>query len=59
MKTTLSGIALAIATAILVSACTHRETRIVQPAIVAPAAPAGTTVIVPERDDPDVIVDVD
>ncbi|MGE4062773.1 MAG: hypothetical protein AB7E79_05345 [Rhodospirillaceae bacterium] len=57
MKKTFGGLALALTTAILVSACTHRETRIVQPAVVAPA-PAGTTVIVPERN-PDIIVDVD
>ena len=59
MYKTLNGVALAIVTAIIVSACTTRETRIVQPAVIAPAAPAGTTVIVPERDDPDIIVDVD
>jgi hypothetical protein len=59
MKKTLSGLALAVLTAIALSACTTRETRIIQPAVVAPAAPAGTTVIVPERDDPDIIVDVD
>jgi hypothetical protein len=58
MKKTLSGLALAVVTAIALSACTTRETRIVQPAVFAPAAPAGTTVIVPERD-PDIIVDVD
>ena len=57
MKKTLSGIALAIVTAIAASACTTRETRIIQPAVVAPA-PAGTTIIVPDND-PDVIVDVD
>lgn len=59
MTKTSSGVALAIATAIALSACTTRETRIIQPAVVAPAAPAGTTVIVPDRDDPDVIIDVD
>jgi hypothetical protein len=58
MNTTLSGLALAVVTAIALSACTTRETRIIQPAVVAPAAPAGTTVIVPEKD-PDIIVDVD
>lgn len=58
MKKTLSGVALAIVTALVASACTVRETRVVQPAVVAPAAPAGTTVIVPEKD-PDIIVDVD
>lgn len=58
MKKTLSGIALAVTTAIVLSACTVRETRVVQPVAVAPAAPAGTTIIVPERD-PDIIVDVD
>ena len=42
MKKTLSGLALAVVTAIALSACTTRETRIVQPAVVAPAAPAGT-----------------
>ncbi len=57
MKKTIGGLALAITTAILISACTTRETRIIQPAVVAPA-PAGTTVIVPERD-PDIIVDID
>jgi hypothetical protein len=56
MKKTLSGVALAIVTAMVVSACTVRETRVVQPAVMAP--PAGTTVVVPERD-PDIIVDVD
>jgi hypothetical protein len=58
MKKTLSGLALAVVTAIALSACTTRETRIIQPAVVAPAAPAGTTVIVPDKD-PDIIVDVD
>jgi hypothetical protein len=57
MKKTVSGLALAVVTAIALSACTTRETRIIQPAVVAPA-PAGTTVIVPNKD-PDVIVDID
>ncbi len=59
MKKTLSGLALAVLTAIALSACTTRETRIIQPAVIAPAAPAGTTVIIPDKDDPDIIVDVD
>ena len=55
MKKIMSGIALAVGAAIVVSACTTRETRIIQPVAV---APAGTTVVVPERE-PDIIVDVD
>jgi hypothetical protein len=58
MTKTLNGAAVAVLTLIALSACTTRETRIVQPVAVAPAAPAGTTVIVPERN-PDVIVDID
>jgi hypothetical protein len=58
MKKTLTGVALVIVTALAASACTTRETRIIQPAVAVPAAPAGTTVIVPERD-PDIIVDID
>jgi hypothetical protein len=57
MKKTISGITFALITVIAVSACTTRETRIVQPAVVAPAA-AGTTVVVPDRN-PDIVVDVD
>ncbi len=58
MKKTLTGLALALVTAMTVSACTTRETRIIQPAVAVPAAPvAGTTVIVPNKD-PDVIVDI-
>lgn len=57
MKKTLNGAALAVLTLIALSACTTRETRIVQPVAVAPAS-SGTTVIVPDRD-PDVIVDID
>jgi len=56
MKKTISGVTFALVTVIAVSACTTRETRIVQP-VVAPAA-AGTTVVVPDRN-PDIIVDVD
>ncbi len=57
MKKTLTGFAVVIVTAIAASACTTRETRIIQPAVAVPAAPASTTVIVPE-DKPDIIVDV-
>ncbi len=57
MKKTLTGFAVVIVTAIAASACTTRETRIIQPAVAVPAAPAGTTVIVPE-DKPDIIVDI-
>jgi hypothetical protein len=57
MKKTLTGFAVVFVTAIAASACTTRETRIIQPAVAVPAAPANTTVIVPD-DKPDVIVDV-
>ena len=57
MKKAISGVTFALVTMIALSACTTRETRIVQPAVVAPAA-AGTTVVVPNRS-PDIIVDVD
>lgn len=52
--TLIKGAALALIAGFAVSACSVRETRVVQP--VAPAA--GTTVVVPDRD-PDVVVDVD
>ncbi len=58
MKKTLSIFAVAVSGALAVSACTTRETRIIQPAVAVPAAPAGTTVIVPDKD-PDIIVDID
>lgn len=58
MKKTFSIFALAVTGALVMSACTTRETRIIQPAVAVPAAPAGTTVIVPEKD-PDIVVDID
>ncbi|MGE3477151.1 MAG: hypothetical protein AB7H70_15220 [Rhodospirillaceae bacterium] len=58
MKKTLSIVAIAVTGALAVSACTTRETRIIQPAVAVPAAPVtGTTVIVPDKD-PDIIVDI-
>jgi predicted lipoprotein len=53
-KTLRTSALLVLVTGIALTACSVRETRVIQPA----AAPAGTTVVVPDRD-PDVIVDVD